>query len=339
MTKKIAEKSKLVNLLPDPEPPAAPAAQPLVAEDAALQRKAYTGVGQMMGVLGRSSPLGKELAEVKARLREYEGSVPLKLLDARTIARSRLANRHESEFESVDFAKLKGEIEHAGVNVQPVKVRPIEDADTRRDGVQYELVFGHRRHRACLELGVPVLAMIESVSDKQMWLTMDRENRERRNLSPWEQGQSIQRALQANLFSSIRRLAEESGMDHSNAAKALRLAELPAAVVAAFSSPADIQLHWARPLSEALQRDPDGVLSRAKAIAGRGTVPRAPKAVLDELLGMAQVRGLADKRHLKKDGKTVAVLTQKADGTLAVEIRQPVDVADVEALLKKLLKL
>lgn len=336
MTKKIAEKSKLVNLLPDPEPPLAPA-QPVVTEDAAAQRKAYTGVGQMMGVLGRSSPLGKELAEVKARLREYEGSVPLKLLDARTITRSRLANRHESEFESADFAKLKSEIEHAGVNVQPVKVRPLDDA--RSDGVLYELVFGHRRHRACLELGMPVLAMIESVSDKQMWLTMDRENRERRNLSPWEQGQSIQRALQAGLFSSIRRLAEESGMDHSNAAKALRLAELPAAVVAAFSSPADIQLHWARPLSEALQKDPDGVLSRAKALAGRGTVPRPAKAVLDELLGQAQARGFTDKRHLKKDGQTVAVLTQKPGGALAIEIRQPVDVADAEAWLKKLLKL
>jgi ParB family chromosome partitioning protein len=334
MTKKIAEKSKLVNLLPDPEPPVP--VQPVLAEEALAQRKAYTGVGQMMGVLGRSSPLGKELAEVKARLKEYEGSVPLKLLDPRVVARSRLANRHESEFDSADFARLKSEIEHAGVNVQPVKVRPVAE---NRDGVQYELVFGHRRHRACLELGVPVLAMIEDVSDKQMWLTMDRENRERRNLSPWEQGQSIQRALQAGLFSSIRRLAEESGMDHSNAAKALRLAELPAAVVAAFTSPADIQLHWARPLSEALQKDPDGVLARAKSIAGRGTVPRAAKAVLDELLGQAEDRGVTDKRHLKKDGKTVAVLTQKPGGGLAIEIRQAMDLGEAEALLKKLLKL
>ncbi len=335
MTKKIAEKSKLVNLLPEPQP-AAPALPAAVSEEAGAPRKAYTGVGQMMGVLGRSSPLGKELAEVKARLRDYEGSVPVKLLDPRSIGRSRLANRHESEFESADFAKLKSEIEHAGVNVQPVKVRPL---DPPRDGLEYELVFGHRRHRACLELGVPVLAMIESVTDKQMWLTMDRENRERRNLSPWEQGQSIQRALQAGLFTSIRRLAEESGMDHSNAAKALRLAELPTAVVAAFSSPADIQLHWARPLSEALQKDPDGVLARAKAIAGRGTVPRAPKAVLDELLGQGPERGFVDKRHFKKEGKTVAVLTRKPGGALAIEIRQPVDLAQAESLVKQLLKL
>ena len=335
MTKKIAEKSKLVNLLPDLQPPA-PEAPPAAGDEPGAARKAYTGVGQMMGVLGRSSPLGKELAEVKARLREYEGSVPLKLLDPKVITRSRLANRHESEFDSADFAKLKNEIEHAGVNVQPVKVRPL---DPPRDGVEYELVFGHRRHRACLELGVPVLAMIESVSDKQMWLTMDRENRERRNLSPWEQGQSIQRALQAGLFTSIRRLAEEAGMDHSNAAKALRLAELPTAVVAAFSSPADIQLHWARPLSDALQKDPEGVLARAKDLAARGTVPRAPKAVLHELLGLPVARDLTDKRHLKKNGKTVAVITHKPDGAVSIDLRVPVELAQAEALVKQLLKL
>jgi ParB family chromosome partitioning protein len=61
--------------------------------------------------------------------------------------------------------------------------------------------------------------------------------------------------------------------------------------------------------------------------------------VLDELLGLAAGRGFTDKRHLKKDGKTVAVLTQKPGGGLAVEIREPVDVAAVEKLLKQLLKL
>jgi ParB family chromosome partitioning protein len=35
----------------------------------------------------------------------------------------------------------------------------------------------------------------------------------------------------------------------------------------------------------------------------------------------------------------VAVLTQKPGGALAVEIREPVDVAAVEKLLKQLLKL
>lgn len=39
-------------------------------------------------------------------------------------------------------------------------------------------------------------------------------------------------------------------------------------MIAAFPSPLDIQFRWAQPLSEALQKDPDGVMLRAKEIQG-----------------------------------------------------------------------
>ena len=339
MTKKLAEKSKLISLPPsrtaeEPSaamPPASPAAS--LGPLGAGAKRSYTGVGEMMGVLGKTSPLGRELEEVKARLREFEGSVPVKLLDPRQIGRSRLANRHESEFASEEFARLKDEISTAGVNVQPIKVRPVPEVD----GVTYEVVYGHRRHRACLDLGIQVLAMVETLEDRDLWLQMDRENRERLNLSPWEQGKSIQRALQAGLFPSVRRLAEEAGIDHSNASKALKLAELPPAVVEAFSSPADLQIHWARPLGEALQKDPESVVERAKAIAARGTVPRPPKQVLDELLGVGSPA--ADVvRQLKDGDKLLAQITTRRSGRISIELHRAVEIEQLEQALRKLLQ-
>lgn len=338
MTKKLAEKSKLISLPPSraveeeaTSPPAAPT-HPALGPLGAGTKRTYTGVGEMMGVLGKSSPLGRELEEVKARLREFEGSVPVKLLDPRQIGRSRLANRHESEFASEEFARLKEEISTAGVNVQPIKVRPIPEVD----GVGYEVVYGHRRHRACLDLGIQVLAMVESLEDRDLWLQMDRENRERLNLSPWEQGKSIQRALQAGLFPSVRRLAEEAGIDHSNASKALKLAELPPTVVEAFSSPADLQLHWARPLGEALQKDPESVVERAKAIAARGTVPRPPKQVLDELLGLGPPSP-DSVRQLKDGDKVLAQITSRRSGRISIELHRSVDLERLEQALRQLL--
>lgn len=338
MTKKLAEKSKLISLPPSrsAEEPATPSqAAPPAASLGPLgagAKRSYTGVGEMMGVLGKTSPLGRELEEVKARLREFEGSVPVKLLDPRQIGRSRLANRHESEFTSEEFNRLKDEISTAGVNVQPIKVRPVPAVD----GVAYEVVYGHRRHRACLDLGIQVLAMVETLEDRDLWLQMDRENRERLNLSPWEQGKSIQRALQAGLFPSVRRLAEEAGIDHSNASKALKLAELPPTVVEAFSSPADLQLHWARPLGEALQKDPESVVERAKAIAARGTVPRPPKQVLDELLGQG-AGGAESVRQLKDGDKLLAQITQRRSGRISIDLHHPVDIEQLEQTLRQLL--
>jgi ParB family chromosome partitioning protein len=281
----------------------------------------------MMAALGQGGTLGKELEEVKARLAEYEGSVPVKLLDPKQVRETAFANRHESEYTSQSFAELKREIEQARVNVQPIKVRKASEQDT------FEIVFGHRRHRACLELGLQVLAIIEDVSDRELWLQMDQENRGRRDLSPWEQGRSIQTALRSGLFPSVRQLAEHAGIDFSNAAKLLKLAELPDDVVAAFEKPTDLQVHWAGLLSKALQVDPESVLERAKQISTRGTVPRPSKRILAELLGDVEgrVAGSRSPVTLTRDGATIATLRRTPAKRLLIEIHAPMDLDEAAA--------
>lgn len=342
--KRIAEKSKLINLPPatsgESLPPSTPASadsrgrsygppdtgatqpQAVTAPAVGSASRSFTGVGAMMAALGQGGTLGKELEEVKARLAEYEGSVPVRLLDPKKVRATGFANRHETEYRSQGFAELKREIEQARVNVQPIKVRPM------RDGGTFEIVFGHRRHRACLELGLEVLAIVEEVSDRELWLQMDQENRGRRDLSPWEQGRSIQTALRSGLFPSVRQLAEHAGIDFSNAAKLLKLAELPDDIVGAFEKPTDLQVHWAGLLSKALQVDPESVLRRATQISTRGTVPRPSKRVLAELLGDVEPAAAktSEPVNLIRDGATVATIRRSAGKRVVIEIHSPVDV-------------
>ncbi len=285
----------------------------------------------MMAALGQGGTLGKELEEVKARLAEYEGSVPVRLLDPQQVRATGFANRHETEYGSQGFAELKREIEQTRVNVQPIKVRPTREAGT------FEIVFGHRRHRACLELELEVLAIVEDVSDRELWLQMDQENRGRRDLSPWERGRSIQTALRSGLFPSVRQLAEHAGIDFSNAAKLLKLAELPDDVVGAFEKPTDLQVHWAGLLSKALQVDPESVLERAKQISTRGTVPRPSKRVLAELLGDVEptARKTTGPVTLTRDGATVATIRRGPGKRLVIEIHSPVDMDETTRQLAK----
>ena len=146
----------------------------------------------------------------------------------------------------------------------------------------YEIVFGHRRHQACLELGLPVLAVIEDVDDTQLFAEMDRENRERKDLRPYEVGCMYAKALDLGLFPSARKMSEAIGADLGLIGKAMNLAKLPQVVVDAFTSPTELQYRWAAPLNAALQRDPDGVLTRAKRLSKRE--PRlSAKLVFDEL--------------------------------------------------------
>jgi ParB family chromosome partitioning protein len=284
--------------------------------------KAKTAPGTMMGFLKAQSGAVQEAEALKARVKSLEEEAPLRKLDPSIIQPSKWANRHEASFLTAEFQELKAEIAAAGGNVQPIKVRPVSvlNGSTPTAGPTFELIFGHRRHRACAELSIPVLAVIEEASDVSLFEQMERENRGRKNLSAWEQGAMYRRALDDGLYSSLRKLAEGLGVDVSLVSKSVSLARLPEAVVAAFPSPLDIQFRWAAPLTEAMQKDPDGTLSRARAIAEtRGNLSAA--AVLSKLLGTPeQPAGQSASRALtiSKAGKIAAKLTEDAKGRALV---------------------
>lgn len=223
--------------------------------------KPKTAIGAMAQFTDRQSAAIQEANRLKAQLKEYEGSLPSKRLDPQTVMRSKWANRHESSFSDRDFQDLKADILAHGGNVQPIKVRPVSEANDR-----YEVIFGHRRHQACLDLGLPVLALIEPLDDATLFVEMDRENRQRKDLRPYEIGAMYAKALDAGLFPSARKLAEAVGIDLSQLGKSLALARLPVDVLDAFPSRLDVQYRWVSDLVNALQRDPDGVLQRSKEL-------------------------------------------------------------------------
>lgn len=237
---------------------------------------AKTAIGLHADALFRDERVAVENAQLKDQLKAFDGAQPTRRLDPKVVVPSRWANRVEDSFLAPDFLSLKAEIESSGGNVQPIKVRPL-GAD------KFEIVFGHRRHRACLELGLDVLATIETVEDAQLFAEMDRENRERQALRPYETGLMYARALDQGLFASARKLSEAISADLTYVGRALKLARLPDDVIKAFRSPLDLQFAWAADLSEALQKDPDGVLVRAKGLAQRLEKPAA-KEVLRQLV-------------------------------------------------------
>jgi ParB family transcriptional regulator, chromosome partitioning protein len=251
------------------------------AEGAGGANTLRTSPGQMLMVNSLMKESNERLAQLEARLKEYEGTLPVRLLDPEAVVPSRWANRELQGFDSADFLALKSEISTAQGNVQPIKVRPLKGSEDR-----YEIVFGHRRHRACLELGIPVLALVEEVSDADLFKEMDRENRSRLDLSPWEQGMMYRRALDEKLFTSQEQLARELGVDAGNVSKALKLAALDRALVDAFRSPLDLQYRWAKPLMEALNSDRDRVLARAAELKKNGVGTLGPKAVFEVLIGL-----------------------------------------------------
>jgi len=292
-----------------------PSPTPVSSNDAPVRQMNSVQIGlAMAGQSGKVSELEKQLLEAEKSMdamradsvalhAEWQGVLPSKKLDPKFIKPSKWANRHDKSFEVKEFLALKLEIESAGGNVQAIKVRPIPGSSPQ----EYEIVFGHRRHRACLELGLSVLATIESIDDKELFKEMDRENRQRSDLRPYEQGLMYARALDDGLFGSQRKLAEDLGLQSSNVSTAVNIARLPKTVIEAFDSPLDIQYRWSAPLNEALKSDPDLVLSRAgEIVAGRLTGLKISAAhVYDRLIGAVDVDPKVVSHIVKLGGKAV----------------------------------
>ncbi len=270
------------------------------SEDKEGKRTTRTAVGLHAESIYRDELLAKENAKLRGELEMFQGSEVTKKMDPKCIRASRWANRNEASFLSKEFESLKSEVDSAGGNVQPIKVRPI--AEHSNGSAQYEIVFGHRRHRACLELGLDVLALIEELNDADLFAQMDRENRQRENLRPYEQGVMYAKALDEGLFPSMRKMADVLGVDQANISRAVALARLPQKVICAFASPLDIQFNWAALLTRALQKDPDLVLSRAEELSK--TEPRLASLKVLERLTVSEDINSASSNKIEVTGKS-----------------------------------
>ncbi len=206
--------------------------------------------------------LNSRLSAVMQDLKQWDGAKATKLIDPRHIVASEWANRDEASFFTVEFRALVDEIASSGGNIQPIKVRPLQNSEPQ----QYEVIFGHRRHRACLELGYPVLALVDPIDNKELFIEMDRENRQRADLRPYEQGLMYRKALDKGLFPSFRALCEATGANLGNGSLALRLAKMPENILRVFPSKLDIQYRWIQPLLLAIEKDIESVLHVAQEI-------------------------------------------------------------------------
>ena len=318
MSKKLEAKNSLIEA-PIRNKPAVP-----TAENLPLPARTRTAVGTMAQFVATQSPVHKEAEELRERLKTFDNAKLVRRLPPSSIFPSPWANRHADSFSQSDYIDLKNEIMEAGGNVQPIKVRPLNGSTpSREDKSSYEIVYGHRRHRACLDLNLPVSALIEDVDDQALFEQMERENRGRKNLSAWEQGSMYLTALDRGLYSSQRKLSEALGVDVSLISKSIALARLPDAIVEAFSSPLAIQYRWAQPLGEVLQKDPEGILARAKTLVERKTTPPfAALEVFNHLIGATEP-GKSEKlgRSLLRTGRETGRLVANRNGAVTLTLK------------------
>jgi ParB/RepB/Spo0J family partition protein len=128
--------------------------------------------------------------ELKRRAEEYVAkygdgaALPCLNLDPSEIRVGRFFNRLPQSFDeslNVEFAELLEDINRTDGNLVSGLVRPY--ADKSNPKIKYELVFGERRLKACMKVGVQFKAEIADISDAEFILLHSTENRFRQQIS------------------------------------------------------------------------------------------------------------------------------------------------------------
>ena len=306
-------------------PGAAPAAP--VAPAAAPRPGARTWVGRVAGE--HNAGLQGRIAELEHE--RAHGLVVLKL-DPKRVRATELANRHSLSLEADDpeFARLVSDIEAQG-QLEPIRVRPAEP----ESGADYEIVYGHRRHAACLALdaaregGFPVLALLdaEAAVARDHVLKMYQENAARKDLSAYEIGTMFRGWLEAEIFADQAAVASAIGLSEPSVSKYLQVAALPDPVLAAFRDPRVIPVRWSEQLVAVLKANEAAVL----AVAGKlseDEEPSAPDVVLRQLLdaaaGKKRKKGGSQSETVKIDGRTAFAYSLKNE-RIAIRFGKHVD--------------
>jgi ParB family chromosome partitioning protein len=270
-----------------------------------------TGPGLLTESIAHGRHMAQEVEQLRDKVAVFESKTLLEQIDPALIRASQWANRHVAAFSNKAFQALKEEIESAGGNVVPIKVRPIRDKQFR-----YEIVYGHRRHAACLELGLPVSCSVVTLTDAQLFEEMDRENRTRSDLSPFEQGGMYKMAIAKGLYSSQRALAISCGVSHAYVGLTMRMASLPDFVVKAFSSPMALQFRWLAPIEERLRSDPEGAKRDVKNVAGL-----SDQEVYERILGKRTPVKTSQTQDLIRDGKVIGAIKRGGRNAITISFK------------------
>ncbi|MDI1297477.1 MAG: ParB/RepB/Spo0J family partition protein, partial [bacterium] len=178
----------------------------------------------------------------------------------------------------------------------PAVVRRIE-GDSDHD---YEVIAGTRRHWSIGWLrrnsypDMMFVAQVVQLDDEAAFRLADLENRARKDVSDLERARNYAEALKSHYGSHLTRMAERLKLSKGWLSKMIKVAGIPDAIIAAFASPADVQLKPAYALAQALddKDTADAIAAAAKGLAADQTERRARG--LDSLPSADVLRRLLD---------------------------------------------
>lgn len=260
-------------------------------------------------------------------------------VDPRECEPWKYANRQQGEMGNIE--ELAQSIKD-NKQLQPALVRKHPNS---HDGMQYEIIFGRRRHAACLLLGIPFLVICKDISNLQEAVaSQDAENKLRDDISPYSNAILYKRLLEDGVFSKEADLAKMLKISASSLSELMVFSKLPNELVKKIPNVHALSRSFAAKLfalSSSSTNEYKKILELAPQIGKKISSPVQLQKIIDK--GNAEDQSL-NKAKVCKSNQGQKLFTLKYDrrGVLNVVIAKDVmplfSISDLEKSLKKFLE-
>lgn len=276
--------------------------------------------------------LGRENAIARVASGEVRHVTQLLLNPDRVRVWSGNARAYEHLSEANCHELIDSLIAEGGQKV-PAVVRKVED-DPEHD---YEVIAGTRRHWSISWLRrnsypeIQFLAQVATLDDEAAFRLADIENRARKDVSDFERARNYAEALSTHYDNHLTRMAERLRLSKGWLSKIIRVARLPDEVVAAFGSPADLQLRPAYALAQAADQESKlpAILAEAHILANvqaerqnAGQSPLPAAQVMKRLMGAAEAPAVPKVAEIRDEaGTLIFTLRPGLRGAMTIHIQ------------------
>lgn len=141
------------------------------------------------------------------------------------------ADRSEEEMGNID--SLATSIKKYGQQ-EPILVRPKNPVT---DNIEYEIIFGNRRWRACASLNIPVKAIVKSITDQEAAISQKEENENREGISDYSKAIFYKKMIDNKIFASVESLANSMGIGKSTLIDLLSYTRIKQEIISAIPNP------------------------------------------------------------------------------------------------------
>lgn len=269
--------------------------------------------------------LRQQLEDANQRLEQYadlesklENGALVQALDPVRVRHSRYANRLDLAYQDDDFQSLVADVRRTGGNEVVAKVRPLSETD--ENGCDFEIVYGHRRHAACVQAEVPFRAVVEDIDDGAAIEQAVLENSERLSMSAYEEALQYRNWVEAGVFTSYNDLSQRLGIAQSGISQRKTILGIPESVRIALGDPRKVSLRGWRNLSAAYKDHPDSLINAAEVVSSGVYEDIDEENVRNRIERMIKASNETDTNKTRRDDVSSKTFSSP-DGSLSMQVK------------------